>query len=109
MRRGVDVAEADRRSLGPVVVPMTLVVPAYFEQIVTDLRQRGHQLSHFSLIVSPEVLRQRLAGRGDGPDSWPARQIPRCVAALADARFARHLPADAVSPAELAERIALLA
>ena len=51
-------------------------------------------------------MQKRLRRRGDGPGSWPYRQIGRCVEALAGELFARHLETDGLSVAETAERIA---
>ncbi|GAB2602188.1 AAA family ATPase [Pseudactinotalea suaedae] len=69
------------------VVPMTLVEPAYLEEIHGGLRALGHDVRHIALVASPETLRRRLRGRLEGlsgRESWAMQQIGRCVSALSD-------------------------
>lgn len=69
------------------VVPMTLVEPAYLEEIHGGLRALGHDVRHVALITSPEMLRRRLRGRLEGlrgQETWAMRQIARCVRALSE-------------------------
>lgn len=69
------------------VVPMTLVEPAYLEEIHGGLRALGHDVRHIALVASPETLRRRLRGRLEGVrgrESWAMRQIDRCVRALSE-------------------------
>ncbi|MGV3524773.1 MAG: AAA family ATPase [Candidatus Sericytochromatia bacterium] len=89
---------------GPVLVPMTLVQPAYFAEIVPVLRQT-QTVHHFTLLAPPEILYQRLAVRGDGRDSWPAQQIHRCLSALAHPCFGVHLETQTRSIEALADEI----
>lgn len=91
---------------GPVIVPMTLVQPAYFEEIVGRLKQEGHDVRHFALLASRDTLLRRLRTRGDLVSSWPAQQIDRCLHALQDPLFAGHLNTEHKSIPELAEHIA---
>jgi len=69
------------------VVPMTLVEPAYLEEIHGGLHARGHDVRHVALVASPQTLRRRLRGRLEGltgGESWAMRQIDRCVSALSE-------------------------
>lgn len=69
------------------VVPMTLVEPAYLEEIHGGLRARGHDVRHIALVASPQALRRRLRGRLEGlrgRESWAMQQIDRCVRALSE-------------------------
>lgn len=69
------------------VVPMTLVEPAYLEEIHGGLRALGHDVRHVALITSPAVLRRRLRGRLEGlrgRETWAMQQIDRCVRALSE-------------------------
>ncbi len=86
-----------------VIVPMTLVEPAYFAEVVDGLRARA-ELRHFSLIASPEVIRARLDVRGEAA-AWAAAQIPRCAAALAESRFAEQIATDGRSVDEIVAEI----
>jgi predicted kinase len=91
---------------GVVVVPMTLVEHAYFEEIVGGLRQDGIPVLHISLIAAARVVAARLRGR-EGSNDWALDRVGRCVAAL-DERFAEHVDASAATPRELAEGIRAL-
>jgi hypothetical protein len=74
-------------SYAACVVPMTLVEPAYLEEIHGGLRALGHDVRHVALVASPQTLRRRLRGRLEGlggRESWAMRQIERCVQALAE-------------------------
>jgi hypothetical protein len=87
-----------------LIVPMTLVVPAYFHEIVGDLRQSGIHVAHFTLLGKPETVRTRLAERGDG-EEWALAQLPRCLPALEDGLFAQHVTTDGRSADDVAELI----
>lgn len=93
---------------GIILAPMTLVDPAYFGEIVEKLRENGITVHHFVLGASPETLRKRLKGRGDGANSWPAQQIERCVAGLTGDRFGIYLDTEKLSIPANAELIASL-
>lgn len=84
----VEILDRVERSGGyrAVVVPMTLVEPAYLTEIIGGLRALGHDVRHIALIASPATLRRRLRGRLEGlagRETWAMRQIERCAAALA--------------------------
>ena len=100
---------------GPVIVPMTLVRDAYFDQIVGGLRSRGTDLRHYSLIASPTTLRcrlrqragyglARLAGRDD---TWAMQQIDRCADALTSHRYATQINTEERPLDEVVEAIAV--
>ncbi|PYI51027.1 AAA family ATPase [Paenibacillus flagellatus] len=91
---------------GVVIAPMTVVNPRYFEEIVGRLRDDGAIVHHFALCVSKEELYRRLRGRGEKADSWPVRQIDRCVEGLAAEVFKHHLQTDHMPIETVAETIA---
>ena len=66
---------------GHVIVPMTLTSRAYYDEIVGALAQK-HEVRHFILWAGRETLLKRLASRLEGPGSWGARQIGRCLRAF---------------------------
>ena len=101
-----DLLEVASRSSHPVIVPMTLVNPEYFSQIVERLRSSGLDVRHVTLMASRATLLKRLARRRDGPNSWPAQQIERCVSALEQPEFANHLDTDALTFDEVVEAMA---
>src|SRR5690606_32808673 len=98
----------EREYEGVVIVPMTLVNPRYFDEIVGRLREDGAEVKHFSLCARKETLLRRLRSRGERSGSWPAAQIDRCVAALADEKFGHHLDTEGRSVADNVEQIAAL-
>lgn len=99
---------------GPVIVPMTLVNPDYFDEIMAGLSTEGVDVRHFSLIASPDTLRRRLRirtgywlGRAAGRDeTWAMQQISRCVTALATERFTEHVDTDDRTVDDVVEHIA---
>jgi hypothetical protein len=75
----------------PLVVPMTVVVPAYLSEIFTSLAQRQVTVQHFFLKVSAQTLRKRIDRQQVWPDdperdaevrAWRLAQVERCVAAV---------------------------
>ncbi|WP_327729164.1 ATP-binding protein [Streptomyces sp. NBC_00487] len=95
----------------PVLVPMTLVNPAYVAEVFGAIEAAGIPLHHFFLKVPEGVLVARIDGRSFTPDDpeqdervrqWCKGRITACVAA------ADTLPTDTVfldgesSPGELA-------
>ncbi|NGZ77687.1 AAA family ATPase [Saccharibacillus alkalitolerans] len=91
---------------GPIIVPMTLVNPAYFEELIGGLRQKGITVKHFALLAERKTLLERLACRGENEDSWPARQIERCLTALSREEFGMHIRTDGMPGDRVAASIA---
>jgi hypothetical protein len=87
----------------PLVVPMTLVVPSYFEEIIGGLRGQGVHVDHFTLLASDETIMARV--RGSDREEWAASQLPR-LAALRDPFFGRHIDSDTANADEIAKDIA---
>lgn len=85
---------------------MTVVHPHYFDDIIGKLRRDGVQVNHFTLCVSKETLMQRLRSRGEGRQSWAARQVERCIDGLSNEKFQQHLQTDHLSIEQVAEQIA---
>jgi hypothetical protein len=88
------------------IVPMTLVEPDYFDEIIGRLRRRGAVVHHFSLLASPETLRRRIRWRLDRPASkrWARANIERCAALAAEA-FGIHIATDRLHIPEVAAEI----
>jgi hypothetical protein len=99
--------EAEASTKGPVVVPMTLVDPAYFAEVVGGLRASGIALRHVTLVASPATLRRRLRWRLDWPSSrrWARARAEACAAALALPIFADHVDTEGRSVADIAADI----
>lgn len=91
---------------GIIIVPMTIVHPRYFEEIVGRLRDNGVETHHFALLASKEVLLRRLRSRGDSKHSWPAQQIDRCIEGLSNASFERYIDTNHKTIDDVVEEIA---
>lgn len=95
-----------REHHGVVIVPMTIVQPQYFHEVIGRLREDGVEIHHFALCASKETLLRRLRKRGEGKHSWAAQQIDRCINGLSDELFGHHLHTDQMTIEEVAEQIA---
>ncbi len=94
------------REVRPVVVPMTLVEPLYFEEIIGELRSSsGHDLHHFALIASKDTILDRLRSRGEFGNSFAAQNLDRCLNALHQEGFATQLQTDHVPLQTLARDV----
>lgn len=82
---------------GIIIVPMTIVNDAYYKEIIGRLRQENIEVRHFTLRAKKETLLKRLKKRGDGKNSWPVKQIDRCIAALDNPMFKEHINTDNMS------------
>jgi AAA domain len=99
---------------GPVVVPMTLVVPEYYAEIIGRLRDSGHRVEHFALLAHRETvvrrLRERVVGRVRsgfrGPETFALRRLDECLAALRGPEFAEQVWTDRLTVPQVADRIA---
>ena len=91
----------------PVIVPMTLVNPVYFDEIVGALRRAGTDVHHVALMADPKTIRNRLLRRLSLPTSalWAFRQVDRCLAALQSREFEMQLPTDNMSVADIVTAI----
>ncbi|WFE53027.1 AAA family ATPase [Micromonospora sp. WMMD1155] len=75
----------------PLVVPMTVVVPSYLEEIFGRLRPHGVRVEHFFINVPVGVLQARIEAQSIWPDdpvrdaevrTWRLDQVARCAAAV---------------------------
>jgi broad-specificity NMP kinase len=94
---------------GTIIVPMTVVSSLYFDEIVGRLRNDGIIINHFVLSASMQTLLKRLRSRGDGKDSWAAKQMERCIEGLSNKNFEYHIDTENMTIEAVAERIASIA
>jgi len=85
------IAEAAKNYPGTLIVPMTLVNPQYFDEIVGRLRNENIEIYHFFLKASADTLKQRLTGRGEAENAWVFNQIDRCVNAVESNVFETYI------------------
>jgi hypothetical protein len=99
-----------RRWDGPVIVPMTLINPGYFEQVVGRLRADGHDVRHFSLLADRATVLRRLRARTFGlglrHEQWAVAMLDECLAQLQDPLFAEHVQTQDLSVPQVADAIA---
>lgn len=91
---------------GPIIVPMTIVEKAYFEEIVGKLRNDGILVKHYVLWASKETLKKRLRSRGDGKNSWGRKNLDRCIEGLSQDVFQEKINTDHMTIEAVAETIA---
>ncbi|MCZ8535380.1 AAA family ATPase [Psychrobacillus psychrodurans] len=96
----------DREYDGIIIVPMTLVNPQYFEEIVGRLRDDGVTVNHFVLWASKETLQKRLRSRGERKNSWGEKQIDRCMQGLSNDIFKHRIETDKLIVESVVETIA---
>ncbi|MEU9785842.1 AAA family ATPase [Streptomyces phaeochromogenes] len=108
---------------GVVIAPMTVTDFGYFDETVGLLREKGHDVRHFTLLAERETVLKRLRERGfghllqyvagkDAPlrrESWAVEQLDHCLERLREPEFAEHLWTDHTTVARTADRIAVLA
>ncbi len=107
------------RREGVVIAPMTVTDPGHFAETVGRLRERGHDVRHFTLLAERETVLRRLRERGLGHllggarslrrESWAVERLDHCLERLAEPEFAEHLWTDHTTVPRTADRIAVLA
>ena len=95
---------------GPVIVPMALVDPAHFREIIGSLRDDGRQVHHFALLAEPATVVRRLRARSLGLEParqpWQVEVLDRWLAQLRRPEFAEHVQTDGRTVAQVADLIA---
>jgi len=66
---------------GVIIVPMTIVVPQYYDEIIGRLIADGVDVKHFILYAPKETIHKRLCKRLDG-GRWASQQTDRCIEAF---------------------------
>lgn len=96
----------DSEYKGVIIVPMTIVNPQYYDDIIGSLRKDGIIVQHFVLAASKETLEKRLLKRGEVPNSWPSQQIDRCLLGFKNELFQPQIDTENHTISEVAEKIA---
>ncbi|MBE4910035.1 AAA family ATPase [Bacillus luteolus] len=91
---------------GIIIVPMTIVNPVYFDEIIVKLRNDGVTVNHFVLWASKETLKKRLRSRGECKNSWAYNQIDRCMQGLNEEIFQRLIDTNHMTIDSVVETIA---
>lgn len=93
---------------GHIIVPMTVTNRAYYDALIGGLSKQ-YQVRHFILCAEKSTLLRRLASRLEGPHSWAARQIDRCIQAFETDITEYKLHTDKMSLDQVVEQVATLA
>lgn len=72
----------DSNYSGVILVPMTIYVKKYYDEIIGELIKVNVEVRHFILTASRQTIISRLIQRGDGSDCWDARHIDKCLKAF---------------------------
>ena len=93
---------------GDVIVPMTVVDPAYLGEILGPLRASGHRVRHYSLLADRRVILRRVRGRclPLQHDTFAEGMLDQCLDRLRGDEFAEHVRTDDLTVAQTADRIA---
>ena len=96
----------------PVVAPMTLVVDAYFEEVLGGLRALGHEVVHIALLADRATVTRRLRLRGIPGivgEPWALAQLDRCLAALNRPEYATQIDTESRSLRAVVDEVAAVA
>ena len=92
---------------GPVIAPMMLINPGYFQEIIGSLRDDGFGLHHFALLARPSTVVRRLHGRSLGREPrtqpWEVDRLDEWLEQLRQPEFAEHVDTDDKSVAQVAD------
>jgi adenylylsulfate kinase-like enzyme len=98
-----------------LIVPMTLVNPQYFDEIIGTLREAGEKVHHVFLDVPADILESRIKSQVITPDDpeqdesarqFRLKNIARCVAAAKEQpEDAVMLRSDLMDPSQLADAV----
>jgi len=93
---------------GDVIVPMTVIEPAYLGEILGPLRANGHQVRHYSLLAERATVLRRLRGRSLPlqHDTFAEGMLNQCLDRLSQDDFAEHIRTDELTIAQAADHIA---
>jgi hypothetical protein len=95
---------------GPIIVPMTLVEPRYFAEIIGRLRSEDHEVRHFALLAERDTVLRRLSERGLSRglkrEAFAVARLDDCLDRLHDPQFSEHVHTDHLTVPQVADRIA---
>jgi hypothetical protein len=93
---------------GDVIVPMTIIEPAYFREILGSLQDKGHEVRHYALLADRAAVLRRLRGRSLPlqRDRFAEAKLDDCLGRLSHDDFAEHIWTDRLTVPQVADRIA---
>lgn len=88
-----------------LIVPMTIIKPAYLQEIKAGLARISPPLHHFCLAASLPTIQRRLLARGEMAGGWSWRMAEQCVWALQGAAFEEYIDAEHQGTAAIIQAI----
>ena len=101
--------EIDAAYQGTVIVPMTLVRPAYYEEIVRRLADEGIAVLHVILYASRNTILKRLKKRSIGMlgrEAFAVEAIEPCLAFFDRCETGSRIETDCMTVEQIVEEIA---
>jgi broad-specificity NMP kinase len=90
---------------GVIIVPMTLIIPQYYIQIISRLRETDISVFHFVLDADKNELLKRMR-RGFGRKNlWAIKQIDECINGLKNNIFGNHINTNHITISDVANLI----
>lgn len=90
---------------GYIIIPMTIVDPRYYRQIIGRLISDDIKVYHFILTAPKDTVTQRLKNRGEQDNSWAEQQIEKCLKAFENDIHGIKIDTDLISIADTAKLI----
>lgn len=87
---------------GCVVVPMTLLNPHYFDEVVGVLRGHGQEVRHFTLVASQQTIVHRVSSRESGA-AWGLGMNRTYAQAVSDPKFAEFIDTEGKLPEDVVD------
>ncbi|MFZ5354861.1 MAG: tunicamycin resistance protein [Bacillota bacterium] len=67
---------------GIIIVPMTIYIRQYYDEIISRLANEGIKVHHFILCATKQTIINRLIHRGETEDCWAVQHIDKCLTAF---------------------------
>lgn len=92
---------------GILIIPMTIIKPEYYRNLVGLLRGDGIHVDHFILGADRKTLMRRQRSRLDFKHSWAARKLDACIEAFLNPLFDGYIDTTHMTVKQQAEHIAI--
>lgn len=91
---------------GTLIIPMTVIRPEYYRELIGSLRENGIRTDHYILGADRDVLLRRQHSRLDFKKSWAAKKLDACIEAFRNPVFEGYIDTTHLTPEQAAETIA---
>lgn len=97
--------EIDERFNGDVIVPMTLILEASYEEIIQKLAASDVPVLYVILDADQKTIHDRILKRGEAEDCWCMQNINKCLDAFVKDTHAVHIETHGKTPESIADEI----